>query len=283
MLSGVFHLHEQEARQVMTPIPAVVTVDISETVETALRPLHLLRPHAPGRHRGREPGPRQGHRPRQLAGPEADGLGARRVDRAAGARRADRPRDQAARRPARRAAAPAHLDGRRRRRVRAASPASSRSRTSSRRSWGRSTTRPTRPAARCASSPTATGSCAATSPVTDLARLRPRAAGRHRRLQLGRRLRVRRARAPAAARRHGHRQRLLDPGRVGAREPHRGRAHPQRRAARLNAAAPNAPSLAALTVVSVRTTAARRVSPWSKSQAVDEEERRRLREPSDRP
>ncbi|HEX2233690.1 MAG TPA: hemolysin family protein [Thermoleophilaceae bacterium] len=37
MLSGVFHLHEQEARQVMTPIPAVVTVDMSENVETALR------------------------------------------------------------------------------------------------------------------------------------------------------------------------------------------------------------------------------------------------------
>jgi CBS domain containing-hemolysin-like protein len=37
MLSGVFHLHEQQARQVMTPIPAVVTVDTSETVETALR------------------------------------------------------------------------------------------------------------------------------------------------------------------------------------------------------------------------------------------------------
>jgi CBS domain containing-hemolysin-like protein len=37
MLSGVFHLHEQEARQVMTPIPAVVTVDISEDSETALR------------------------------------------------------------------------------------------------------------------------------------------------------------------------------------------------------------------------------------------------------
>jgi CBS domain containing-hemolysin-like protein len=37
MLSGVFHLHEQEARQVMTPIPAVVTVDISEDVETAVR------------------------------------------------------------------------------------------------------------------------------------------------------------------------------------------------------------------------------------------------------
>jgi CBS domain containing-hemolysin-like protein len=37
MLRGVFHLHEQEARQVMTPIPAVVTVDVSETVTTALQ------------------------------------------------------------------------------------------------------------------------------------------------------------------------------------------------------------------------------------------------------
>ena len=36
MLSGVFHLHEQEARQVMTPIPAVVTVDVTEDVKTAL-------------------------------------------------------------------------------------------------------------------------------------------------------------------------------------------------------------------------------------------------------
>ncbi len=37
MLEGVFHLHEQEARNVMTPIPAVVTVDLSATVEVALR------------------------------------------------------------------------------------------------------------------------------------------------------------------------------------------------------------------------------------------------------
>jgi CBS domain containing-hemolysin-like protein len=37
MLGGVFHLHEQVAREVMTPIPAVVTVDAEETVETALR------------------------------------------------------------------------------------------------------------------------------------------------------------------------------------------------------------------------------------------------------
>ncbi len=37
MLSGVFHLHEQEAREVMTPIPAVVTVDADDTVEQALQ------------------------------------------------------------------------------------------------------------------------------------------------------------------------------------------------------------------------------------------------------
>ena len=37
MLAGVFHLHEQEAREVMTPIPAVVTVNADETVEDALQ------------------------------------------------------------------------------------------------------------------------------------------------------------------------------------------------------------------------------------------------------
>ena len=36
MLRGVFHLHEQEAREVMTPIPAVVTVDYSSSVSEAL-------------------------------------------------------------------------------------------------------------------------------------------------------------------------------------------------------------------------------------------------------
>ena len=36
MLRGVFHLHEQEAREVMTPIPAVVTVDYSASVAEAL-------------------------------------------------------------------------------------------------------------------------------------------------------------------------------------------------------------------------------------------------------
>jgi CBS domain containing-hemolysin-like protein len=37
MLTGVFHLHEQEARQVMTPSPAVVAIDVSRDVETALK------------------------------------------------------------------------------------------------------------------------------------------------------------------------------------------------------------------------------------------------------
>jgi CBS domain containing-hemolysin-like protein len=37
MLTGVFHLHEQQARQVMTPAPALVTIDVSEDVETALQ------------------------------------------------------------------------------------------------------------------------------------------------------------------------------------------------------------------------------------------------------
>ncbi|MEA2214599.1 MAG: magnesium and cobalt exporter, family [Solirubrobacteraceae bacterium] len=36
MLTGVFHLHEQEARQVMTPIPAVVTLDASQSVGAAI-------------------------------------------------------------------------------------------------------------------------------------------------------------------------------------------------------------------------------------------------------
>jgi len=37
MLAGVFHLHEQEARQVMTPIPSVTTVDVASTVGEALK------------------------------------------------------------------------------------------------------------------------------------------------------------------------------------------------------------------------------------------------------
>src|SRR5688500_4300045 len=35
MLTGVFHLHEQQARQVMTPAPAVVAVDLAEEDRTS--------------------------------------------------------------------------------------------------------------------------------------------------------------------------------------------------------------------------------------------------------
>ena len=44
MLTGVFHLHEQQARQVMTPAPAVVTVDISP--RTSRRPCGAASPPA---------------------------------------------------------------------------------------------------------------------------------------------------------------------------------------------------------------------------------------------
>ncbi len=67
MLTGVFHLHEQEARQVMTPIPAVVTVDVSAGRGDGAAPVHLERPHPAGRHRGGGPRPRARARPRQHA------------------------------------------------------------------------------------------------------------------------------------------------------------------------------------------------------------------------
>jgi CBS domain containing-hemolysin-like protein len=35
MLTGVFHLHEQQVRHVMTPGPAIVTVDVSDSVHSA--------------------------------------------------------------------------------------------------------------------------------------------------------------------------------------------------------------------------------------------------------
>ena len=75
MLSGVFHLHEQEARQVMTPIPAVVTVDVAESAEDALRRC-VDSGHTPaGGHRGRQHRPHPRGHPQQLAGPEADERG----------------------------------------------------------------------------------------------------------------------------------------------------------------------------------------------------------------
>ena len=162
MLSGVFHLHEQQARQVMTPIPAVVTVDVSETAEAALRRcvdsghtrLVVTEDGNTDRIRGIVHNNSLARRlmnegPDASIEPQREG-------------RADRARDQAARRPAGRPPARARVDRRGGRRVRPHRRASCRSRTSSRRSWARSPTRPTRPWPACAGWPTATGGCAAT-------------------------------------------------------------------------------------------------------------------------
>ena len=226
MLTGVFHLHEQEARQVMTPIPAVVTVDTSEDVETALRRCISSGHTRLRRDRGRQPGPRARDRPLEHARAPAHGRGAARVDRAARPRRADRARDQAARRPARRPPAPALVDGGRDRRVRPRR--GDRDRRGHHRGGRRRDRRRDRPGGR-RGPPAGERRLVRPRPRRGdrPARLRARAAGRHRRLQLGRRLRVRRARPAAQARRHDHRRRLLDPRRVRAREPHRGGADPR--------------------------------------------------------
>ena len=163
MLPGVFHLHEQEARQVMTPIPAVVTVDISEDVETALRRCissghtRLLVTEDDNQDRVR------GIVHSNSLARQAHGRGPQRVDRGPGQGRPHRARDQAAGRPARRPAAPPLLDGGGHRRVR---PRSRDRHGRGHHRGGRRRDRRrdrSRRAARSAAWPTATGSCAATS------------------------------------------------------------------------------------------------------------------------
>ena len=231
MLGGVFHLHEQEAREVMTPIPAVVTVDASETVETALRRcvtsghtrLVVIEDDNPDRVKGIV------HNNSLARLYMSDGPGA--GDRAGDPRRADRPRDPAARRPAPRPAGPAHLALGGRRRVRA--HGRHRHRRGHPRGGGRRDRGRDRPARR---GPAPAHQRRLVRPRPRLARRprrrRHRAAGRHRRLQLGRRLRLRRAGPAAEAGRHDRRRRLHDPGRVGAREPDRGGADQRRRSVR---------------------------------------------------
>ena len=192
MLSGVFHLHEQEARQVMTPIPAVVTIDVSENVEAALRRcvdsghtrLVVTEEQNTDRIRGIV---HINSLARRLLneGPEAS------IEpsvRDAMIVPETKPLDDLL----------ADLQRERRRwpwwwTSTAAPPASCRSRTSSRRSSARSPTRPIRRWPASASWRTATGGCAATcrSPTC---RLRARPAGGLGRIQLGRRLRVQRDR-----------------------------------------------------------------------------------------
>ena len=203
-----------------------------------------LRPHSAGGHREREHRPHQGHGPRELAGPSPDDRGARRPDRRQRQGRADRARDQAARRSAGRSPARACLDGRGGGRVRPhrwdrlgrGHHRGGRGRDRRRDRPGRG--RNTAPGQRglVGSRPRA---------HHRPRRLRPRPPGGLRGLQLRRRLRVRRARPAAQARGHGSGQRLLPARRSRAPEPRGGRAHPRppRHATRVSpATAPTGPS-----------------------------------------
>ena len=221
MLGGVFHLHEQEAREVMTPIPAVVTVDASETVEAALRRcvtsghtrLVVIEDDNPDRVKGIVHNNSLA-RLYMSDGPEAP---IEPVVRDALIVPETRPLDDLLHDlQVQRTSLAVVVD-----------------------EYGRTVgivtvedileevvgeiedeTDPAPPP--CAS--LANGDWFVPRPrlARRPRRRRDRAAGRHRRLQLGRRLRLRRARPAAEARRHDHRQRLHDPGRVGAREPDRG-------------------------------------------------------------
>ena len=183
--------------------------------------LRHLGPHAAGRDRGRQPRSGQGNRPQQQPCPPLHERRARGADRAGRARGGDRPRDPPARRPSPRPAGAAHLALGDRRRVRP--HGRDRHRRGHPRGGGGGDRGRDRPARRGAA-PARRRRVVRARPRLARRPRRPRdrAAGRQRRLQLDRRLRLRRARAAAEARRHDRRQRLHDPGRVGAREPGRG-------------------------------------------------------------
>ena len=221
MLGGVFHLHEQEAREVMTPIPAVVTVDASETVETALRRcvtsghtrLVVIEDDNPDRVKGivhnnslarlyMSDGPEAAIEPvvrDALIVPETrpldDLLHDLQVQRTSLSVVVDEYG---------RTVGIVTVEDILEEVVGEIEDETDPRAAALRRLDQRRLVR-ARP--RLARRPR---------------RRRDRAAGRHRRLQLGRRLRLRRARAAAQARRLDPRQRLHDPGRVGAREPDRG-------------------------------------------------------------
>ncbi len=229
MLTGVFHLHEQEARQVMTPAPAVVTVDLSEDVETALRRCvssgHTRLVVTEDENHDRVKGIVHANALAQLLlteGPDATIEG---LVREAPIVPETKPLDDL-------------LADLQRQRTSLAIVIDEYGRTA-----GIVTvediieevvgeiddeTDPLGGAVRRLANGDwfVRGHVA----ITDLEDYGLQLPGRLRRLQLGRRLRVRRARAPAQARRHDPAQRLLDPRRVGAREPDRGGADPRARA-----------------------------------------------------
>ena len=226
MLTGVFHLHEQQARQVMTPAPAVVTVDLSENVETALRRCvssgHTRLVVTEDDNRDRVKGIVHSNALAQLLLTEGPSARIDELVREAPIVPETKPLDDLlADLQRQRSSLAVVID-----------------------EYGRTAgivtvediieevvgeiddeTDPLGGAVRRL----ANGDWFVRGHVADHRprRLRARAAGRLRRLQLGRRLRVRRARPAAQARRHGHAQRLLDPRRVRAREPDRGGPHPR--------------------------------------------------------
>ena len=228
MLTGVFHLHEQEARQVMTPAPAVVTVDLSEDVETALRRCvssgHTRLVVTEDENHDRVKGIVHANALAQLLlteGPDATIEG---LVREAPIVPETKPLDDL-------------LADLQRQRTSLAIVIDEYGRTA-----GIVTvediieevvgeiddeTDPLGGAVRRLANGDwfVRGHVA----ISDLDGLRPAPARRLRRLQLGRRLRLRRARAAAQARRHDPAQRLLDPRRVRAGEQDRGRADPRAR------------------------------------------------------
>ena len=118
MLSGVFELHENEARNVMTPIPAVVTIDVDDTVEVALRRCtssgHTRLPVTEDRSTDKIKGVLHlSSLVRLMLSKGEDATIGKAVQG-----RVCRARDQAAGRPAGRPSARAHVDGGRGRRVR---------------------------------------------------------------------------------------------------------------------------------------------------------------------
>ena len=130
---------------------------------------------------------------------------------------ADRPRDPPPRPPVH--SAPAHVDLRRRRRVRPDGPGSSPSRTSSRRWSGRSRTRPIRAALRQLTNGEAPSSATSPTPGSS-SRSRPTPSTRSAAT-------CSRGDGAPEARRHDHRRRLQNPRRVGAGRPDPGSSDPR--------------------------------------------------------
>src|SRR3954453_810681 len=231
ILAGVFHLHEQQDRQVMTPAPAVVTVDVSEDVETALRRcidsghtrMVVTEDENPDRVKGIV------HANQLAQKLLAEGTDARIDDlvREAPIVPETKPPD-------------ALLADLQRQRSSLAVVVDEYGRTAGvvtvedivEEVVGEIADETHPPAGGGRRAPAAERRLvrARPRPRHRPRGLRPGAAGRHGRLQLGRRLRLRRAGPAAQARRHDPAQRLLDPRGVGAREPHRG--GPDPRAAR---------------------------------------------------